>query len=104
MLNGAFDLVFATFWLPRRVAVYRTRVMTMKRFLIALLVLVCVAQAAVAADSSSPLGRKIESFTLQDHRGAKHTLAAPGKHRATVIVMLGAECPLVKLYGQRLEQ
>ena len=81
----------------------------MKRSLVSLVALVCIAQvcsaqSARAADDASPLGRKIESFTLQDHRGGKHSLAAPGKHRATVIVMLGAECPLVKLYGHRLEQ
>lgn len=76
----------------------------MKRFLFALVALVSVAQAARADDTASPLGRKIEPFTLQDHRGGKHSLAEPGKHRATVIVMLGAECPLVKLYGHRLEQ
>jgi len=76
----------------------------MKRFLVALAIAVCGTSTVWAAEETSPLGRKIESFTLQDHRGAKHSLGAAGKQRATVIVMLGAECPLVKLYGPRLAE
>ena len=84
--------------------IFPVRDFSMKWLAFALLVSVCCAQICLGAEESSPLGQKIPRFTLRDHRGAKHSLDVSGKNRATVIVMLGAECPLVKLYGPRLAQ
>lgn len=47
---------------------------------------------------------KIEPFTLEDYLGAEHSLAEWQGKKAIVVVFLGAECPLAKLYGQRLAE
>ena len=55
---------------------------------------------------SFDLGYTIESdlgdFKLQDHLGAKHSLTEWKDKRAIVVVFLGTECPLAKLYATRL--
>ncbi|MEX0641562.1 MAG: redoxin domain-containing protein, partial [Pirellulales bacterium] len=43
-------------------------------------------------------------FTLQDYLGAKYSLSDWPDKRAIVVVFLGAECPLAKLYGSRLQE
>ena len=48
------------------------------------------------------VGRRIEPFTLQDSLGASRSLAEFMKSKAIVVVFLGTECPLAKLYGPRL--
>ncbi|MEX0718173.1 MAG: redoxin domain-containing protein [Planctomycetaceae bacterium] len=69
---------------------------------------VLVAPLASSADetdaSPSPLGRKVESFTLKDFRGKEHSLADFADKQAVVLAFLGTECPLAKLYSPRLEQ
>ncbi|QDS97393.1 redoxin domain-containing protein [Adhaeretor mobilis] len=51
---------------------------------------------------SSPNPVIIEDFTLNDSLGAKHSFGAWKEKRAIVVVFLGTECPLAKLYGKRL--
>lgn len=51
---------------------------------------------------SQPLGSQIKEFTLDDYLGASHSLSDWQDKKATVVVFLGTECPLAKLYGQRL--
>jgi peroxiredoxin len=46
--------------------------------------------------------RKIAEFTLNDHAGAKRSLAEWSDKPVLVVVFLGTECPLAKLYGQKL--
>lgn len=57
-----------------------------------------------AADESakSPLGRKIENFTLRDFRGKETSLDDFKTAPAVVVAFLGTECPLVNLYTGRL--
>src|SRR5262245_48033578 len=55
-----------------------------------------------AGDQAPPVGKRVSDFELSDHLGAKHALAEWSDKRAVVAVFLGTECPLSKLYGQRL--
>jgi len=51
---------------------------------------------------SSPIGKKVEPFTLSDYRGKIHSLDELQASKLVVIAMLGAECPLAKVYAPRL--
>jgi peroxiredoxin len=63
------------------------------------------ASTAVAADARpTPLGRTIEDFTLNDYLGAKRAFSEWKDRQAIVVVFLGTECPLAKLYGKRLAE
>jgi peroxiredoxin len=60
---------------------------------------------SVTADiraAEGPLGRKVESFQLQDFRGTKHALTDYRDSKLVVLAFLGTECPLAKRYGPRL--
>ena len=50
------------------------------------------------------LGRRIDSFTLQDFRGKSHSLADYQDKQAMVVLFLGTECPLAKLYAARMQK
>lgn len=51
-----------------------------------------------------PPGQSIDDFTLNDSLGAKRSLSEWKDRKAIVIVFLGTECPLAKLYGKRLAE
>jgi peroxiredoxin len=57
-----------------------------------------------APQEASPLGRKIEDFTLPDWHGRPRALSEWADEKAIVIVFLGTDCPLCKLYGPRLAE
>jgi peroxiredoxin len=59
--------------------------------------------AAVEAPHSS-LGRTVGDFALNDPTGAKRSLAEWKDRPVLVVVFLGTECPLAKLYGRRLAE
>jgi peroxiredoxin len=63
-----------------------------------------MASAAPADDAPADVGRKIEDFQLQDFLGTKHSLAEWNNSKLVVVVFLGAECPLAKLYGGPLAE
>jgi len=50
----------------------------------------------------SPIGKKIENFTLKDYRGKQVSLADYKEKKLVVVAFLGAECPLAKLYAPAL--
>lgn len=60
--------------------------------------------AAPFAAAESRVGATIADFTLQDSLGAKHSLSDWRDNEAVVVVFLGTECPLAKLYGARLAE
>nr|MBA3480260.1 thioredoxin family protein [Pirellulales bacterium] len=60
--------------------------------------------ASAAAASPAPLGQPIADFTLNDHAGAKRSLADWKDSEVLVVVFLGTECPLAKLYGRQLAE
>ncbi len=80
----------------------------MKRILLSFVCLAIALPAARAAtpnkSGDSPVGRKVEEFKLEDFRGTKHALSDFADSKALVIVVLGTECPLAKLYGPRLAE
>lgn len=57
------------------------------------------AEGAVA----SPIGKSIGDFTLRDFRGKEHRLSDYQQSRVLVVAFIGIDCPLVRLYGPRLE-
>jgi len=60
--------------------------------------------AADEAPNDAIVGRTIDDFHLQDFRGTAHRLSDWSERRAVVVVFLGVECPLAKLYGPRLAE
>ena len=48
--------------------------------------------------------KKVTQISLQDYRGKRHELSDYGNSDVVILAFLGTECPLVKLYGARLEQ
>ncbi len=64
---------------------------------------VFLTSAAALADSS-PLGRKIDDFTLEDARGRARSLKDWSDSKLVVVAFLGTECPLANLYAPRLSE
>ncbi len=55
-----------------------------------------------AAFAESSVGKSIDDFTLSDHLGTAHSLGEWRDKQIVVVVFLGTECPLAKLYATRL--
>ncbi len=52
--------------------------------------------------SPDRIGVRVEDFTLRDYRGQQHRLSDWKDSKQIVVVFLGIDCPLSKLYGARL--
>jgi peroxiredoxin len=50
------------------------------------------------------IGVRVADFTLGDYRGRQHRFSDLSDRRLVVVVFLGADCPLAKLYGPRLAE
>ena len=61
-------------------------------------------EAAASDDSPNQVGRKIEHFSSRDYLGTEHQLSEFSESRLIVVAFLGADCPLAKLYGPRLQE
>jgi peroxiredoxin len=61
-------------------------------------------RGAIAERRPALPGQTIDAFTLNDSFGAKRSLSEWKNRKAVVIVFLGTECPLAKLYGKRLAE
>ncbi len=61
-------------------------------------------QAQAAPETASPIGNKVNDFSLQDFRGKAHILSDSKDAPVLVVAFLGVECPLSKLYGPRLAE
>ncbi len=77
-------------------------IVSVGRFTIAAIVFSAVISAQ--ADNSDRLGRQLEGFSLKSHFGKEYTLQDFADRDAVVVVFLGTECPLAKLYGPRLAE
>src|ERR1700674_1382982 len=63
----------------------------------------CCGSLAIAADTAgSPVGKKVESFSLPDFHGKLYSLA-DYKDKLVVVAFIGTECPLAKSYAPRLK-
>lgn len=69
---------------------------------LAILTVIWSTAGAFAVEKNAPVGRQVTNFTLQDYRGKKHSLDDFSASKAVVVVFLGTECPLAKLYAPRL--
>src|SRR5437764_2373604 len=56
----------------------------------------------VSLPGSPPPGRPIDDFALRDFRSQGHRLSDLRDRKAVVVVFLGVDCPLAKLYAPRL--
>lgn len=66
--------------------------------------LCCVPSESLAEEQPTAIGRRVENFTLDNCYGKSVSLSDFDDKRALVIVFLGTECPLAKLYGVRLSE
>jgi peroxiredoxin/mono/diheme cytochrome c family protein len=69
----------------------------------ALVVAALLAVAATGAEVNR-LGTKIDHFTLKSQFGKEYSLADFASKEVVVVVFLGTECPLAKLYAPRLAE
>ncbi len=67
-----------------------------------MLSVICLTAPVRGADDS-PVGKKIDNFSLDDFRGKVHSLDDYKDSKAVVVAFIGIECPLAKLYVSRLE-
>ena len=71
----------------------------------AALVSSALAGPALANETARPaLGKKVDTFALQDFRGKAHSLDDLKDAKLVVVAFLGVECPLCKLYAPRLAE
>ena len=70
-------------------------------FLLFLAIILATANLVAAAENS-PIGKKIDDLSARDFRGKERQLADFADSKLVVVVFLGTECPLAKLYGPRL--
>src|SRR5207244_150584 len=56
---------------------------------------------SLAGTSGSPIGKKVESFSLPDFHGKTRSLDE-FKDKIVVLAFIGTECPLAKSYAPRL--
>ena len=72
------------------------------RFLLVVLFAICSSSPTWAQESKSPL-QSVDEFASQDYRGQEFKLSDIKDEKLVVLAFLGTECPLVKLYGGRLQ-
>ena len=77
----------------------------MNRFVLAAF-LTLFAGSTIAAErpGAREIAQSIPKFSLGDYRGKQWALSDFDQSRVLVVAFLGTECPLVKLYSQRLQE
>ena len=68
------------------------------------LALCCAITLSAQAAELNRIGMQINYFTLQNQFGKEYSLTDYADKDAVVVVFLGTECPLAKLYGKRLAE
>ena len=71
---------------------------------LSLILITIVATPAVRAAEETTIGKQIPNFTLRDYHGKEVSLADFADSKLVVVAFLGTDCPLVKLYGPRLDE
>lgn len=51
-----------------------------------------------------PIGSKLDNFTMRDPGGTEHSYNALKGTKGTLIIFLSAQCPIVKLYNDRISE
>ena len=57
-----------------------------------------------SAEDVFPIGKTLDNFTLTDTDGAARSLKDLKGKNGTVIVFVSAQCPVVKMYNQRISE
>src|SRR5262245_46346091 len=70
----------------------------------ALTTLVVVTTATAADTANTKVGKQIADFTIPDCYGKSVSLSDFKDSKLVVVAFLGTDCPLVRLYGPRLDQ
>ncbi|MFT7639202.1 MAG: peroxiredoxin [Pirellulaceae bacterium] len=65
---------------------------------------IAIALTFIVIATQLQAAESIESFTLRDFRGKTHSLEDYQDKQIVVLAFIGTECPLVKLYGPRLQK
>jgi peroxiredoxin/mono/diheme cytochrome c family protein len=63
-----------------------------------------VSEPLAAEPSKTPLGEKIEDFSLRDFRGKQHALSDYAGSKLVVVAFVGNDCPVAKLFAPRLQK
>lgn len=71
-------------------------------FLVAAWAQLILAGAARSEESGAAIGKEVADWKLVDYRGEERTLAELAGGKPTVVVFVGTECPLARLYGPRV--
>lgn len=74
------------------------------RFSLCLATVLAIQLPCAAKDASTPVGKKVADFTLEDSQGKKYSLGDFSDQKVVVVAFLGVECPLAKIYGQELSK
>lgn len=69
-----------------------------------ILLFITVSSSAAFSQENDDLGQRVEEFVSQDYRGQEFKLSDTKDSKLVVLAFLGTECPLVKLYGGRLQE
>jgi len=64
----------------------------------------CSAGGVAEEQGDLPVGTKLESFTLPDVHGAEQSLDKLKGKNGAVLVWVSAQCPVVKVYNERINQ
>ncbi len=107
MLGKLIDLIFKfRGWISNLSPRFKEEHMAFRVLLVGCIGFLC-SPGLFAEDNkleSSPLGQTVAEFSLKDYRGKTHNLSDYADQKALVIVYLGTECPLAKLYAPRLKK
>ncbi len=60
-------------------------------------------QTAPIGGDDFPIGSKLDGFTMPDPMGENHDYSDLKGEKGTLIVFLSAQCPVVKMYNDRME-
>jgi len=72
--------------------------------MLVLVLAVCIPIDSLAGDSSpqNSVGKQIPAFKLSDYLGTIHKSSKWANKSALVVIFIGVECPVAKLFGDRL--
>lgn len=68
------------------------------------LILFATSVVAGPQQNKAPINQRVESFKMRDARGAERSLQEFADQKLVVLVFVGCECPVAKLYGPRLAE
>ena len=71
---------------------------------LAMVLAAAVLLPSLRAEEATSIGKQISDFTLRDFHGKEVSLSDFDGSKLVVVAFLGTDCPMVKLYGARLDE